>query len=214
MSKKIKIASVLVAIIVTALIFKFVKNNFFLDKEFASIFNTKNKSSPEFRVTTYQSIKLGAKSDEVLYLNGEPEDLLNYDEISIHKQIKKLAEKYHGSINWDLTEWEFKEKISNSKTYNTWIYYDKELANMTTVFYDAKNKVKDIGCYSELQDEKHCEIYGVFIGMMEDDVKKKLGEPSGEVYDKTTKILNYNNLNLKILFEKRRVYYISLGENL
>lgn len=139
-------------------------------------------------------IMLGMTKDELLYVKGQPNTVLT-----------ELEENG-----------EFFNPIPDGKTamdYSTWSYHYEYGDSLIIGFNQETSKVDNIMCSKgESNYGDSCEIQGLKIGLSEDDLLRRLGEPQKSVIESSTKTMFYPDLNLQINLEKKDVYLISISE--
>ena len=157
------------------------------------------------KITSFESISLGASMAEVAYALGEPSYVLENKDIKwddgtvskgawmqVNKQeVKKHKDGYKGYFRWDY-------QSSNRKVD---VHFDK-----------GTKVVTSIGCYVNSKAATHgpCQVNGISVGSSEGEVTERLGQPTRSTIDANSnvKTLEYDNWNMKVLLEKRAVYYI------
>lgn len=153
------------------------------------------------KVIEYQGISLGNSKDEVYYALGVPDEVLFPPE---------WDSKLNGSWQKFATKDEIKRKPSQEKGFDSW-QYNKKGYRVDIHFDSLTGKVKAIGCYvspNNWTDIRACKVNGIGALDSEDRVIDILGKPYSSSIAGLTKELLYPNLNMKINFEQKSVYYI------
>jgi len=157
------------------------------------------------KVIEYQGISLGSSKDEVWYSLGVPNNVLFPPEYE--KQIKGFFQRH-------ATKEEIKKAPDGEKGFNTW-QYEKKGTRVDINFDPSTGKVNEIGCYvslGEWTDVRACRVNGIGALDSEDRVIDVLGKPFSSSISGLTKELLYPNLNMKIILEKKYVYYIIVSQ--
>ena len=185
-------------------------------------YENQHRPIPQYQ---YAKIQLSNSKDEVKYRLGVPDDVI--DDVCTVESFGCAYRMYivDGS--------DPKNVIPEGKIFgdfNRWTYYQKLADGSRTGYveidFDQKTeKVSEISCFaSEAETTAHnpfvCDIIAyskspedsIAIGMTEEELKKKLGEPTSEELraDSPTKIIIYKNLNLEFSLTKQKIYRISV----
>ena len=153
------------------------------------------------KVSEYQGISLGSSKDEVWYALGVPDEVLFPPQKYI--ETKGIWQKF-------ATKDEIKKAPDGEKGFNSW-QYNKKGYRVDIHFDSLTGKVKAIGCFissKDWTDIRACKVNGIGALDSEDRVVDILGKPYSSSINGLTKELLYPNLNMKINFEQKSVYYI------
>jgi hypothetical protein len=225
MSKIYKISIILITVIFLTFIAKLIKITYFENEEINISINTLSNIFYTKPISTYQSIKLGTHMDEILYVKGNPESVS--DEINdinderVPQFIKDI--KPFTSFFRVATKEELEKNNYDYKKYNAWDY--KNDVTNTSVFFDENKQVKEIGCFTselsseqenteKIKNQKYCSINNISINTTEDELIKKIGTPTKQSYEGTTKIIDFKKLNLQVRLIKLKIYYIAIRNDL
>ena len=148
--------------------------------------------------------------DEVKYILGSPSEVLYEDALPF-----KLTDG--STINWSLAQ-ATKEDISNQKGVNNFFYWQFNFPDyrIDLRFDPILKNVTSIGCYvsnATSSIPKVCSVFDLNIKDEESIVIDKLGKPTKEEFSDVTKTLYYPEINLKLYLEKKRLYYIVVGND-
>lgn len=148
---------------------------------------------------TYEGIKLGMSMKEVHYIMGRPESI--FKEAHESKKGSLIFNPY--ASNADPEKLGSNDNIFN---YPRWNFHNDKSVHID--FDKPNGKVVAIGCSSRYSEtHEYCEpLSGISDGMLEDDVKERLGTPDEEEID-NIKTLVFKKLNAEFLLEKQRVIY-------
>lgn len=164
------------------------------------------KTSP---LNSYFQINLFSSMDEVRYALGIPTAVLFENKGPFKFQDGS-------SVEWYLAQ-ATKEEILKKKGIDNFFYWQYVFPNyrVDITFDPSLKRVSSIGCYvsdSTASIPKECAILNFNINEEEETIKAKLGNPTKEEINGVTKTLYYNDLNLKLIFVKKRLYYIIVGD--
>ena len=169
----------------------------------------------------YAKVELSNSKDEVKYRLGVPdnviEDYCTKDEFGCNYRLYIVDGHDH------------KNSIPVGKTFGDydWWTYSQKLADGTETGYvqiefDRTNKkVSAVSCFAIATDNPFvCDIIAyskgkkdlITIGMTEDELKKKLGEPTTEEleHNSPSKTIAYKNVNLEFWLVKQKIYRIAV----
>lgn len=159
------------------------------------------------KVTSFESISLGASMDEVAYALGEPSSVLEYGDIKWDD----------GTVSKDAWIQAKKEEVKKHKAgykgYFGWVYQSSD--RRIDVNFDKDTKVvTSIGCYvnPDAASRGPCWVNGISVGSSESEITERLGQPTRSAIDTNfnVKTLEYDNWNMEVLLSKRAVYYIKV----
>jgi hypothetical protein len=167
--------------------------------------NAKSSTNKIAPLNSYLQINLSSSMDEVKYALGIPSAVLFEDKMPF-----KLNDG--STVEWSLVQ-ATKEDISKKKGVDNFFYWHFNFPDyrVDINFDPALKRVTSIGCYvsdSSSTIPKECSVLNFNVKDEEATIKAKLGNPSKEEISGVTKTLFYNDLNLKLLFVKKRLYYI------
>lgn len=159
------------------------------------------------KVTSFESINLGASMDEVAYALGEPTTVARLGDWEL---ADGTIEK---DIVIDVLSQEVEKHKQRFKGYVYWrfAYSDRRI----DVNFDKDTKVvTSIGCYvnPDAVIRGVCWTNGIRDGNSEEMVTERLGQPTRSSIDSysNVKTLEYDNWNMEIRLKKRVVYYIKV----
>lgn len=147
--------------------------------------------------TGLEELELGMTKNEVRYIKGEPNQVL---------------EKVSDDINF---YW-YVDPIPTDKNivdYNMWEYSNDYGNELTVTFNPKAEKVNSLSCRQGKYNYRDaCEIQGLLIGLTEEEIINRLDRPIKEKLNGSIKILYYPDINLKFYLEKKKVYMIEISE--
>jgi YjbE family integral membrane protein len=146
--------------------------------------------------TRYAGIRLGMTEAEVIRAKGYPEYVGERMTDGRRPQLR-LSEIPAGKALTDYLVWEF--PMGRSAPASLEISYSRET-----------RQVDRISCYSE---RGYCPpVSGISTGASEDEVMEKLGTPSVAKANGETQTLDYPDLRLSVLLDRKRVMMLSVHE--
>lgn len=162
----------------------------------SSAYDQKYKFFP-VKQNDYADISLGMTMSEVKYLKGSPSFV-----------IEKGAQNSKINLLLQLNELKPEEKIEG---FLGWGYEEKDSNNRLQIYFDNGGNVKSIFCHS-IGFMACPAILGIWDGMSEKELVKKLGEPNIEkIVDSAVKIMQYEDLNSTFFLKRGKIYLIQIG---
>lgn len=158
------------------------------------------------KISTYEGISLGESKDSVFYALGPPTDVLfppeDINSSEFWKRSSRVANKK-----------EISEARNGVKSFNLWAFKRKE--TRLDVDFDNEDRVISIGCYYDLDKNEWlttgaCKANGIQLLDQEEQVKERLGSPDSEKIEDVTKTVIYKNLNMKLYFSRKILYFITI----
>lgn len=152
-------------------------------------------------LTAYADIKLGDSAQQVRYVLGPPPEYLYRTEEeergkpwTMYPEVVKPEQDPGG------------KKFAASRE---WQYETPQRTRIDVEFDKPEGVVVSVSCYSSTVYA--CPpVFGLRDGAEEDEVLEHLGRPTAETLRDSSKVMRYNDLNLTLYLEKRRVYMVEV----
>lgn len=154
--------------------------------------------------TTYLDLKLGMTMAEVEYVKGPPASVTQNPEDIKNDPFKDFKPAiYTKDLQGD----------QNIEHFREWSYELDQQGTRMDVSFDEKTKtLNSISCYS--QGSGNCAVVlGIQDGTREDEVLKKLGNPSSENMSGTTKMIAYDRLGVWFYLSRMKVYMLGVEKH-
>jgi len=136
----------------------------------------------------YAGLRLGMTQEEVMHVKGYPP--IVFDGSMTKVDTKRLEKEKQVT---DFRDWSYSE-------------YEREIV---VTFNPNRAAVTAIQCYSS-KTYRCPDLSGVRDGDSENDVVRKLGNPTSSKIEGTTKEMRYRSLNIVIRLAKEQVYLVAL----
>jgi hypothetical protein len=160
------------------------------------------------KVTSFESISLGASMDEVAYALGQPTSVARLEDWELKDgTIWK-------DVVTDVPKQDVEKHKQRFKGYVYWKYEGYSDRRIDVDFDKETKVVTSIGCYvnPDVASRGPCWVNGISVGSSEGEVTETLGQPTRSSIDANSnvKTLEYDNWNMEVLLSKRAVYYIKV----
>lgn len=151
------------------------------------------------KIEEYHGVKIGDKADDLIYKKGVPSEVLGpetYDkEFGYSREVKKIESNNLG-VEKEVLKFEG-WYIEITDNYSLAVYFNRPGGEVSSIVCTSRGGRE--GCQS---------VNGVTIGTTEEDLTKKLGVADKENLEGRIKTAQYENLRLKFMLEKEKVYSI------
>lgn len=160
------------------------------------------------KVTSFESINLGASMDEVAYALGQPTSVARPEDWEL-----KDGTIWKGVVT-DVPKQEVENHKQRFKGFVNWRYEGYADRRIDVDFDKDTKVVTSIGCYvnPDATSRGPCWVNGISVGSSESEVTERLGQPTRSSIDaySNIKTLEYDNWNMEVFLSKRVVYYIKV----
>jgi outer membrane protein assembly factor BamE (lipoprotein component of BamABCDE complex) len=157
---------------------------------------------------SFAGLSLGTDRDEVLYRLGHPDNVIDLPEYD--SDFGGMMSRVY-DVDEDETD---VNGIPEGKTFNDyheWVYLNVNPNSRLSVTFDSAARVESLNWYAEECGRKAWEpVAGIRCNDSENEVFD-LGKPTFSKIHGTTKTIRFDDIGLKIILTKGRVYMIEVN---
>jgi hypothetical protein len=155
------------------------------------------------RVKSFMGVDLGMSKNQVIYVLGYPESILNNEEEWKEIPNNELVSP-ESSLLQNSDEWSYSAGINRLYHYRIQPVFSSKTQSVISIYcYTGKN--------NDYISEETCPLYGLSLGKTEQYMYDKLGKPSDEEIDGLVKKVHYDDMGLEVHLAKKKIFLIKLS---